>query len=193
MALKDISLEDKVKIALDAIIGDVLGRGSAEVAQKYAGVSTRAVTALKNQALEAIRDSFSGGSPDPASAAINDENISAGLDRLLGSSRSVVEEGGDHDSDDEQSDDDQPEQTLQVGEIVSAIMKYNDRAAKEGKQRIYISRSIAQDVVHHSLKELDEYFGANKKAIDAHNTKHELQRFSNRVLKGQDWQSWINF
>jgi hypothetical protein len=191
MVLKDISLEDKVKIALDAIIGEVLGLESAEVAQKYAGVSTRAVTALKNQALEAIRDSFSGGSPDPA--AINDENISAGLDRLLGSSRSAVEEGGDHDSDDDQSNDDQPDHTLQVGEIVSAIMKYNDRAAKEGKQRIYISRSIAQDVAHHSLKELDEYFGANKKAIDAHNTKHELQRFSNRVLKGQDWQSWINF
>jgi hypothetical protein len=32
MALKDISLDDKVKIALDAIIGEVFGKGSADVA-----------------------------------------------------------------------------------------------------------------------------------------------------------------
>jgi hypothetical protein len=183
MALKDISLDNKVKIALDAIIGEVFGRGSAEVAQKYPGVSTRAVTTLKNQALEAIRDSFSGASQAPASAVMSDEEISAGIDRLLGNSASVIEE----------ADDESPESPIQVAQIVSAIMKYNDRAAKEGTQRIYISRAIAQDVAHHSLKEIDEYFGAHKKAIDDHNAKHELKRNSNRVLKGQDWQSWIEF
>jgi hypothetical protein len=185
MALKDISLEDKVKIALDAIIGDVFGRGSAEVAQKYSGVSTRAVTALKNQALAAIRDSFAGGSQAPAATGMSDEELSAGLDRLLGSNPSAIEDGDD--------DEEQPERTLELGEIVTAIMKYNDRAAKEGKQRIYISRAIAQDVAHHTLKEIDEYFGANKKAIDDHNLKHELKRNSNRALKGHDWQSWISF
>jgi cytochrome c551/c552 len=184
MALKDISLEDKVKIALDAIIGDVFGRGSSEVAQKYPGVSTRAVTTLKNQALTAIRDSFAGSIQAPSSGTMSDEEISAGLDRLLGGSPSA------EDSDD---DDEQPEKLLQVGEIVNAIMKYNDRAAKENKQRIYISRAIVQDVAHHTLKEIDEYFGAHKKTIDDHNTKHELKRNSNRALKGQDWQSWVEF
>jgi hypothetical protein len=184
MALKDISLEDKVKIALDAIIGEVFGRGSAEVAQKYSGVSTRAVTALKNQALEAIRDSFAGGSQTSVATGMSDEELSAGLDRLLGGSPARTEDG---------DDEEQSEPTLEVGEIVTAIMKYNDRAAKEGKQRIYISRTIVQDVAHHSLKELDEYFGGNKKAIDAHNLKHELKRNSNRALKGHDWQSWISF
>jgi hypothetical protein len=71
------------------------------------------------------------------------------------------------------------------------MMKYNDRAAKSNKQRIYISRTIAQEFAPHSAKEADEYFKENKKAIDAHNTKHDLKRHSNRDLKGQDWQSWI--
>jgi hypothetical protein len=182
MALKDISLEIKVKIALDAIIGEVLGRGSAEVAQKYPGISTRAVTVLKNQALAAIRDSFSKDSQAPATATMSDEEMSARLDRLLGSSLSTGEEA---------DDDEEAEQALQVKEIVAAVMKYNDRAAREGKQRIYISKAIAQELGHHPLKEIDEYFRGNRKAIDDHNTKHELKRNSNRVLKGQDWQSWI--
>jgi hypothetical protein len=185
MALKDISLDDKVKIALDGIIGDVLGRGSAEVAQKYSGVSTRAVTALKSQALAAIRESFAGTSPAPAAAGMSEEELSAGLDRLLEGSLSIVEEADE--------DEEQLEQTLGLAEIVSAIMKYNDRAAKEGKQRIYISRAIAQDVANHTLKEIDEYVGANKKAIDDHNLKHELKRNSNQALKGHDWQSWVSF
>jgi cytochrome c551/c552 len=183
MALKDISSENKVKIALDAIIGEVLGRGSSEVAQKYPGMSTRAVTVLKNQALAAIRDSFSKDSQAPATATMSDEEMSARLDRLLGSSLSG----------EEADDDEQAEQALQVKEIVTAVMKYNDRAAREGKQRIYISKAIAQELGHHPLKEIDEYFRGNRKAIDDHNMKHELKRNSNRVLKGQDWQTWIEF
>jgi hypothetical protein len=71
-------------------------------------------------------------------------------------------------------------------------MKYNERAAKDNKQRIYISRTIAQEFAPHPAKEADEYFKAHKKAIDAHNAKHGLQRNSNRALRGQDWQSWLD-
>jgi trans-2-enoyl-CoA reductase len=74
---------------------------------------------------------------------------------------------------------------------MTAMMKYNDRAAKSNEQRIYISRAIAQEFSSHSAKEADEYFKENKKAIDAHNSKHELRRNTNRALRGQDWQSWI--
>jgi hypothetical protein len=184
MALKDISLDDKVKIALDAIIGEVFGKGSADIAQKYSGVSTRAVTALKQQALEAIRDSFAGSTQAPASVGISDKQISAGITRLLGSS-SVVER------DTEDIDDENAEDSIPVEQIVTAMMKYNDRAAKSNKQRIYISRTIAQEFAPHSAKEADEYFKENKKAIDAHNNKHELMRNTNRALRGQDWQNWI--
>jgi hypothetical protein len=183
MALKDISLDDKVKIALDAIIGEVFGKGSAEIAQKYSGVSTRAVTALKQQALDAIRDSFAGSTQAPVSVGISDKQISAGITRLLGSN-SAIEDTAD-------GDDEQVGESIPVKQIVTAIMKYNDRAAKSNKQRIYISRTIAQEFAPHSAKEADEYFKENKKAIDAHNTKHDLKRHSNRDLKGQDWQSWI--
>jgi cytochrome c551/c552 len=182
MALKDISAEDKVKIALDAIIGEVFGKSSSEVAQKYPGVSTRAVTALKNQALGAIQDTFSGNGQAPASAAVSDEEISAGINRLLGSNSSSFEE-----SDDEDEEQDE----VEVSQIVEAMMKYNDRAAKENKQRIYISRTIAQELAPHSVKEADEFFKANKKAIDDHNNKHNLKRNTNRALKGQKWQRWI--
>jgi hypothetical protein len=184
MALKDISLDDKVKIALDAIIGEVFGRSSAEIAQKYSGVSTRAVTALKQQALDAIRDSFAGSTQAPVAAGISDKQISAGITRLLGNSSTIEE-------DTEEVDDEQAEDSIPVEQIVSAMMKHNDRAAKSNKQRIYISRTIAQEFASHSAKEADEYFKENKKAIDAHNTKHDLKRHSNRDLKGQDWQSWI--
>jgi hypothetical protein len=184
MVLKDISLDDKMKIALDALIGEVLGKSSAEIAQKYSGVSTRAVTALKQQALDAIRDSFVGSTQAPAPAGISDKQISAGITRLLGSS-SVVER------DTEDIDDENAEDSIAVEQIVTAMMKYNDRAAKSNKPRIYISRTIAQEFAPHSAKEADEYFKENKKAIDAHNTKHDLKRHSNRDIKGQDWQSWI--
>jgi hypothetical protein len=182
MALKDISTEDKVKIALDAIIGEVFGKSSSEVAQKYPGVSTRAVTALKNQALGAIQDTFSSNGQSTASAAVTDEEISAGINRLLGSSASF----------DESDDDDDADESIEVSQIVEAMMKYNDRAAKENKQRIYISRTIAQEFAPHSVKEADEYFKANKKAIDDHNNKHNLKRNTNRALKGQNWQRWID-
>jgi cytochrome c551/c552 len=183
MALKDLSLDDKVKIALDAIIGEVLGRSSAEIAQKYSGVSTRAVTTLKQQALDAIRDSFAGSTPAPVSAEISDKQISAGIARLLGNGSAIAQDTKDDDAQDEDS--------ISVEQIVTAMMKYNDRAAKSNKQRIYISRTIAQEFAPHSAKEADEYFKENKKAIDAHNAKHELMRNTNRALRGQNWQSWI--
>jgi hypothetical protein len=194
MALKDISLDDKVKIALDAIIGEVFGKGSADIAQKYSGVSTRAVTALKQQALNAIRDSFAGSTQAPISAGISDKQISAGITRLLGSSSAIAADPEESEiaADAEAGGDDQAEESIPVEQIVTAIMKYNDRAAKSNKQRIYISRTIAQEFAPHSAKEADEYFKENKKAIDAHNNKHELKRHSNRDLKGQDWQSWID-
>jgi hypothetical protein len=191
MALKDISLDDKVKIALDAIIGEVFGKGSADIAQKYSGVSTRAVTALKQQALNAIRDSFAGSTQAPISVGISDKQISAGITRLLGTSSAIVEDPEESEIA-EDGDDEQAEDSIPVEQIVTAMMKYNDRAAKSNKQRIYISRTIAQEFAPHSAKEADEYFKENKKAIDTHNTKHDLKRHSNRDLKGQDWQSWID-
>jgi hypothetical protein len=193
MALKDISLDDKVKIALDAIIGEVFGKGSADIAQKYSGISTRSVTALKQQALNAIRDSFAGSTQTPVVAGISDKQISAGITRLLGASSAIEEDTEESEiaEDPEAGNGEQAEESIPVEQIVTAMMKYNDRAAKSNKQRIYISRTIAQEFAPHSAKEADEYFKANKKAIDVHNTKHDLKRHSNRDLKGQDWQSWI--
>jgi ribosomal protein S13 len=177
VGLKDISAESKVKIALEAIIGEVMGRSSAEIAQRYPGVSTRAVTQLKNQALSAIREAFTDGQSASALAPITEEEISAGLDRLLGSARA--------------KDEGEPDSSLEVSAIVTAIMKYNDRAGKGDSPRIYISKAIVQEFGQHEMREISEYFEEHKEEIDKHNQKHELKRTTNRVIKGQDWQSWL--
>jgi hypothetical protein len=78
-----------------------------------------------------------------------------------------------------------------VKQIVTAMMKHNERTAKSNKQRIYISRTIAQEFSPHSAKEADEYFKENKKAIEVHNNKRDLRRNTSRALRGQDWHSWI--
>ncbi|MBF2020298.1 MAG: hypothetical protein IGR93_09390 [Hydrococcus sp. C42_A2020_068] len=184
MALKDLSVEDKVKIAIDSIISEVFGKSSAEIAQKYSGVSAKAVTTLKLQALEAIRNTFSGTTQAPVSAGISDEKISAGIDRLLSSS-ALPEEVKEEQV--------QPEESISIEEAVNAIMTYNKQAAKENGQLIYISRAVIQEIAPHPERELDEYLKTHREAIDDHNSKHGLKRNSNRALKGQDWQDWLEF
>jgi ribosomal protein S13 len=179
MGIKDISGEEKVKIALEAIIGEVMGRSSSEIAQRYPGISARAVTVLKNQALGAIREVFSEARQLDAPTGISEAEISAGLDRLLGSApmrEAALEEA---------------EVVPPVSAIVGAIVRYNDRARKEGKPQIYISKSIVQEFGQHEKGEISEYFEEHKEEIDKHNQKHELKRTTNRVIKGQDWQSWL--
>jgi ribosomal protein S13 len=179
MGLKDISSEEKVKVALEAIIGEVMGRSSSEIAQRYPRISARAVTVLKNQALGAIREVFSEDKQMSTPTGISEAEISAGLDRLLGSApiRETATE--------------ETEGVPLVGGIVSAIMKYNDRARKEELPRIYISKAIVQEFGQQEMGEISEYFEEHKGDIDKHNQKHELKRTTNRVIKGQDWQSWL--
>ena len=187
MALKDLSVDDKVKIAIDSIIGDIVGKTSTDIAQKYPGLSAKAVTTLKNQALDAIRSSFSGNIQTQIPSGISDEQISAAIDKLLGTASSPSRQIAVRE---EESD---PDEIIPVDQVVDAIMKYNDRAAKGGGQLIYISRTVVKEVSPLSDKEIDEYFKANRESIDDHNSKHELKRNSNRALKGLDWLDWLEF
>lgn len=185
MALKDLSVEDKTRIAIDSIIGEVMGRTSTEIAQKYPGLSAKAVTTLKNQALEAIRSAFSGTSQAQAPAGITDERISAGIERLLGGSASYQEEV--------RGEEIQPDEILPIEQVIDAIMEYNNGAAKENRQLIYISRAVVQEISPLPDKEIDGYFKTHRGEIDDHNSKYGLKRNSNRALKGLDWQDWLEF
>ena len=187
MALKDLSVDDKVKIAIDSIIGDIVGKTSTDIAQKYPGLSAKAVTTLKNQALDAIRSSFSGNIQTQIPSGISDEQISAAIDKLLGTASSPSRQIAVRE---EESD---PDEIIPVDQVVDAIMEYNDRVAKGGGQLIYISRTVVKEVSPLSDKEIDEYFKANRESIDDHNSKHELKRNSNRALKGLDWLDWLEF
>jgi len=187
MALKDLSVDDKVKIAIDSIIGDIVGKTSTDIAQKYPGLSAKAVTTLKNQALDAIRSSFSGNIQTQVPSGISDEQISAAIDKLLGTASSPSRQIAVRE---EESD---PDEIIPVDQVVDAIMEYNDRVAKGGGQLIYISRTVVKEVSPLPDKEIDEYFKANRESIDDHNSKHELKRNSNRALKGLDWLDWLEF
>ena len=187
MALKDLSVDDKVKIAIDSIIGDIVGKTSTDIAQKYPGLSAKAVTTLKNQALDAIRSSFSGNIQTQIPSGISDEQISAAIDKLLGTASSPSRQIAVRE---EESD---PDEIIPVDQVVDAIMEYNDRVAKGGGQLIYISRTVVKEVSPLPDKEIDEYFKANRESIDDHNSKHELKRNSNRALKGLDWLDWLEF
>jgi hypothetical protein len=188
VALKDLSVDDKVKIAIDSIIGDIVGKTSTDIAQKYPGLSAKAVTTLKNQALDAIRSAFSGTVQTQSSSGISDEQISAAIDKLLGTASSPSRQVAV--KEEEETD---PDEIIPVDQVVDAIMEYNDRAAKGGGQLIYISRTVVKEVSPLSDKEIDEYFKANRESIDDHNSKHELKRNSNRALKGLDWLDWLEF
>ncbi len=189
MALKDLSVDDKVKIAIDSIIGDIVGKSSTDIAQKYPGLSAKAVTTLKNQALDAIRSAFSGNVQAQSSSGISDAQISAGIDKLLGSTSSSPSRQVEV-TEEEETD---PEEIIPVDQVVDAMMAYNNKAAKENGQLIYISKTFAQAVSPLPDKEIEQYFKANKEAIDDHNSKHGLKRNSNRALNGLDWQDWLEF
>jgi hypothetical protein len=196
MALKKLSPAEKVKIALSAIVGDVLGRSTKEVGAQF-GVSAKTVTEIRKQALSAIRQSFYGVQEQTSlPAGLSNEEISARLEKLLGkdgsSSSSPVAASSPAKpvSVDAVDDTGEEDGLIPIDEIVAAIQEYNNAAGTERK--IYISRAIVAEVSPHPTKEIESYFVENKAQIDAHNEKHELKRSTNRGLKGEDWISWLN-
>jgi hypothetical protein len=193
--LKDLTPVEKKKIAIEALVGDIVGLPGGDIASSYK-ISQKAVTTLKNQAIAAITETFSEerqkSSPE-APPAIRRADISARIDKLLGESasrgngrREVV---ATETFDDEETDEDIDE-IIPVDQIVQAIMDYNNDAGN--KKKIYISRTIVADVSSHPAKDIDEYFREHKAEIDTHNTKHDLKRSTNRQLAGEDWQSWLD-
>jgi hypothetical protein len=190
MALKDLSPAEKSKIALGAIVGEVLGKSTSEVGAQF-GISAKAVTTLRKQALDAIRQSFYGVQTQAAASGLSDDEVSARLEKLLGhegvSSPSVPVSNGADQGDKDELDEEEP---ISIEEMVAAIQKYNNTAGS--KKKIYISRAIVADVSPHSTKEIESYFSEHKAEIDAHNEKHELKRNTNRSLKGEDWMSWLD-
>ncbi|HEY9627916.1 MAG TPA: hypothetical protein V6C84_11490 [Coleofasciculaceae cyanobacterium] len=187
MALKDLTPAEKSKIALGAIVGEVLGKSTSEVGAQF-GVSAKAVTTIRKQALDAIQQSFYGVQTQAVSSGLSDDEVSARLEKLLGNEKvSSVSLPASNKADKDELEDEEP---ISIDEIVSAIQEYNNTAGS--KKKIYISRAIVAEVFPHSTKELESYFSEHKAEIDAHIEKHGLKRSTNRALKGEDWMSWLN-
>ena len=190
MPLKDLSPAEKSKIALSAIVGEVFGKSTSDVGAQF-GVSAKAVTTLRKQALDAIRQSFYGIQTQAASSGLSDEEVSSRLERLLGNEKvSSVSPSASNTAENFNSDESEEEEPISIDEIVSAIQEYNNAAGS--KKKIYISRAIVAEVSPHSTKELESYFSEHKAEIDAHIEQHELKRSTNRALKGEDWISWLS-
>jgi hypothetical protein len=190
MALKDLSPAEKSKIALGAIVGEVLGKSTSEVGAQF-GISAKAVTTLRKQALDAIRQSFYGVQTQAASPRLSDEEVSARLERLLGNEGgSLISLPDPSKAEKINEDESEDEEPISIDEIVSAIQEYNNIAGS--KKKIYISRAVVAEVSPHSTKDLESYFSEHKSEIDAHNEKHGLKRNTNRGLKGENWISWLS-
>jgi hypothetical protein len=198
MPQKKLSPAEKSKIALSAIVGEVLGKSTTEVGAQF-GVSAKAVTAIKKQALDAIQQSFYGVQAQTSSpTGLSDKEVSARLDKLLGnieassplSSRAAATDPPTLPSPSAVDDRRDEEELIPIDEIVAAIQQYNN--ATESGRKIYISRAIVAEISPHPTKEIEDFFTKHKAQIDAHNEKHELKRSTNRGLKGQDWISWLN-
>ena len=198
MAPKKLSPAEKTKIALSAIVGDVRKKSPKDIGIQF-GVSANIVKALRTQAVDAIQQYFYGVQeqiPLSPAAGLSDEEVSARLDKLIGTNVSSSSSlppatpptaSASISATDEKRED---EELIPVEEIVTAIQEYNN--ATKTEKKIYISRAVVAEVSPHPTKEIDGYFMENKAQIDAHNEKHELKRNTNRGLKGQDWISWLN-
>ena len=190
MALKDLSPAEKSKIALGAIVGEVLGKSTSDIGAQF-GISAKAVTTLRKQALDAIRQSFYGVQTQAPSPGLSDEEVSARLEKLLGNEGgSLISLPAPSKAEKVNEDESEDEEPISIDEIVSAIQEYNNVAGS--KKKIYISRAVVAEVSPHSTKELESYFSEHKAEIDAHIEKHGLKRNTNRALKGEDWISWLN-
>ncbi|MBW4661396.1 MAG: hypothetical protein KME15_22200 [Drouetiella hepatica Uher 2000/2452] len=190
MLLKDLSPAEKSKIALGAIVGEVLGKSTSDIGAQF-GISAKAVTTLRKQALDAIRQSFYGVQTQAPSTGLSDEEVSARLEKLLGNEGgSLISPPAPSKAEKVNEDESEDEEPISIDEIVSAIQEYNNVAGS--KKKIYISRAVVAEVSPHSTKELESYFSEHKAEIDAHNEKHELKRNTNRGLKGENWISWLD-
>ncbi|MCY7322763.1 MAG: hypothetical protein LH660_13415 [Phormidesmis sp. CAN_BIN36] len=173
----DLSSTEKVKVALDCLHRELLGDANASktVAQKY-DLSTRSVTALKNQALEILQKGFNPSTlTSPAIAAsVNDKTLDQALNFLLSSpeTRDVPME----ESESEQEDED----GITIEQVFAAIADYN-KSKKEPP--LYISQGILQKISGQSAAEVKLWFAEHEQEVNQHNSKYELTPITNRRIK----------
>lgn len=173
----DLSPTEKVKVALDCLHRELLGDANASktVAQKY-DLSTRSVTALKNQALEILQKGFDLPTPAASQIAtsINDKTLDQALNLLLNSSptRKVPVEEAESELEDEDG--------ITIEQVFNAIADYN-KSKKEPP--LYISQGILQKISGQSVADVKLWFAEHEQEINQHNAKYELTPVTNRRLK----------
>lgn len=173
----DLSPTEKVKVALDCLHRELLGDANASktVALKY-DLSTRSVTALKNQALDILQKGFNPSTPAASTIgpSINDKTLDQALNLLLASpaTREVQSEESELEREDEGS--------LTINQVFVAIVEYN-KSKKEPP--LYISQGILQKISGQSVAEVKLWFAEHEQEVNKHNAKYELTPITNRRIK----------
>ena len=180
----DLSPTQKVKVALDCLHRELLGdpNASKTVAQKY-DLSTRSVTALKNQALEILQKGFNPATPavSTIAASINDKTLDQALNSLFSSPATREEPTEEPESELEDV------YGIEIDEVFAAIVEYN-KAKKEPP--VYISQGILQKISGQSVAEVKLWFADHEQAVNQHNTKYELTPITNRrIRRGFDYKA----
>jgi hypothetical protein len=177
MAKQDFASEEKAKIALEALFGELSGATSKDIGSRY-GISAQQVTRWKNQGLEGFRSSFQEEKAKEEHSLDLDE-LSKKVDSLLGSSAFEAfhaEEG----------------EVPDIDEVIEAIFEWNDKA-KADQPKIYVSEGLVKKISGHSLTEVRTIFESMQKGIDAHNKKHGLDANTNKRLRGFDYRDALGF
>ena len=173
----DLSPTEKVKVALDCLHRELLGDANASktVAQKY-DLSTRSVTALKNQALEILQKGFNPSTPASSTIAtsINDQTLDQALNFLLNSPSNKDVQIEESESELEDGDG------ITIDQVFAAIVDYN-KSKKEPP--IYLSQGILQKISGQSVADVKLWFADHEQEINQHNTKHDLTPVTNRRIK----------
>jgi len=179
MPNKPLSSNQQLKIVLKLLIGGFTSTASAaQVGAEY-NISGRAALALRDKALQAIKNTFTAN----PSVAIPD--LDGKIDALI----AEIDSGEET----EEYDDDEGEincNPITTGEVVDKIIKWNNNTEHEPK--LYISENLAHRFSGESRARVKIWFDKHRMTIAKHHQEHELDSNSNKGMKNFDWRNVLD-
>lgn len=170
-----LSPNEKVRIALECLTLEATGESNASkiVAQEY-NLSSRAVTALKTQALEAIQQAFEP-KVTSLSKTIDRHLISRNLDALLGTAASRDQNPSpleEHEGEEEREED-----TL-LDEVWEKIQDHNSSA--DEKKRIYPTSTALAKITGLRPDLVQGWLDEHEAEVDEHAQEFRITPGSNK-------------
>jgi hypothetical protein len=177
--IDELSAAEKVEVALQTLFAEIHGdpEASKTVASEYS-LSTRAVTRLKNQALQFLKGGFEGS----ASAEEKKLDLSASSKKIRNLIADQIKSDVSSATSVEQEEEDETEEheELSIDTVFSAIKSYNE--SKDSQFKIYPSVSILQAISGQSKSFVEAWAKENKAQTDAVVKKFNLNKRTNMQI-----------